>query len=98
MQHQHQAHAAFQTLTSCNRCCPPTKQFPRYASALATVPHIAWGEGLHEAAVGTPASFTIQLVGEDGGYLNRRGSNSPQREEFIYVWISNEDQVGAFKV
>ncbi|CAM9901486.1 unnamed protein product, partial [Ectocarpus fasciculatus] len=58
-------------------------------------PHTASGDGLHKAAVGRPASFTIQLVGDTPG--DNHGSLPDwerfERERFIYVWIANKDQI-----
>ncbi|CAM9589285.1 unnamed protein product, partial [Ectocarpus sp. 8 AP-2014] len=58
-------------------------------------PHTASGDGLHKATVGRPASFAIQLVGNNLG--DRRGSlpdwESISSSRFIYVWIANEDQI-----
>ncbi|CAM9874426.1 unnamed protein product, partial [Ectocarpus fasciculatus] len=61
----------------------------------ARAPHTAWGSGLHKATVGIPASFAIQLVGDNastgGSVLPDWEPNSSDR--FIYVWISNKDQI-----
>ena len=59
------------------------------------LPHTASGKGLHEATAGVPASFTIQLVGEDGENMERLGilHNNWRLAQFIYVWVANEDQV-----
>ncbi|CAM9938670.1 unnamed protein product [Ectocarpus sp. 4 AP-2014] len=54
-------------------------------------PHTASGDGLHKATVGRPASFTIQLVGDQLGSLPDWKPNSSTR--FIYVWIANKDQI-----
>ncbi len=46
--------------------------------------------------MGVPASFTIQLVGEDGKNLDSGGIVHDHRnvlKSFIYVWIANGDQV-----
>ena len=59
------------------------------------MPHTASGEGLHEATVGVPASFMIQLVAEDGKNMSTDGivHDNWRLKSFVYVWISNEDQV-----
>ncbi|CAM9152539.1 unnamed protein product [Ectocarpus fasciculatus] len=72
---------------------PENEQAHLYSSA-ASSPHTASGDGLHQATVGIPASFTIQLVGDetgDGGSLPDWEPNSSFR--FIYVWISSMDQI-----
>lgn len=50
--------------------------------------HVARGDGLHAATTGVPASFTIELVGDDGSPAWR-----PGYAKFLYVWIASEDQV-----
>ncbi|CAM9753733.1 unnamed protein product, partial [Ectocarpus sp. 12 AP-2014] len=61
----------------------------------ATAPHTASGSGLHKATVGIPASFTVQLVGDNdrtgGSLFPDWEPNSSHR--FIYVWISSKDQI-----
>ncbi|CAM9791755.1 unnamed protein product, partial [Ectocarpus fasciculatus] len=52
-------------------------------------PHTASGDGLHNATVGRPASFTIHLLGDE---LGDNGGSLPDRS-FIYVWIANQDQI-----
>ncbi|CAM9107182.1 unnamed protein product [Ectocarpus sp. 13 AM-2016] len=74
---------------------PDTDQAHCYSSNESAA-HTASGDGLHEAMVGISASFTIQLVGDNLG--GSGGSSLPDWEpnsssRFIYVWISNEDQI-----
>ncbi|CBJ32276.1 expressed unknown protein [Ectocarpus siliculosus] len=74
---------------------PDTDQAHGYSSNESAA-HTASGDGLHEATVGISASFTIQLVGDNLG--GSGGSSLPNWEpnsssRFIYVWISNEDQI-----
>ncbi|CAM9376350.1 unnamed protein product [Ectocarpus fasciculatus] len=58
-------------------------------------PHTASGDGLHKATVGRPASFMIQLVGDQPADV--RGSvldwETIGSRRFIYVWIANKDQI-----
>ncbi|CAM9152460.1 unnamed protein product [Ectocarpus fasciculatus] len=74
---------------------PDNEQAHGYSSDEGAA-HTASGIGLHQATVGIPAFFTIHLVGDN---LDGSGGSSPPDWEpnssvrFIYVWISNEDQI-----
>lgn len=62
-----------------------------YGPDVRFAPHTASGVGLYAATVGVPASFKIHLVGDDGA-----PSLEPWNfdgKHFIYVWISNADQI-----
>lgn len=72
---------------------PPTPQAHNYTTNAERSPHIARGDGLYEATTGVPASFTIELVGDDGSPIIWK----PSFFRFIYVWIASEDQVGEYK-
>lgn len=52
-------------------------------------PHTVSGDGLHVARTGIPASFEIQLLGENGSPQGWEVSG----ERFLYVWIAGEDQI-----
>ncbi|CAM9809757.1 unnamed protein product [Ectocarpus sp. 6 AP-2014] len=69
---------------------PDNEQAHSYRSH-ERAPHTASGDGLHKATVGKPASFTIQLVGDQLGSLPDWKPNTSTR--FIYVWIANKDQI-----
>ena len=62
-----------------------------YGPDVQIAPHTADGPGLHSAIAGTPASFTIRLGGENG--TDPQGEWNVDKKRFIYVWISNEDNI-----
>lgn len=62
-----------------------------YRQDVQFAPHVAYGEGLHSATTGRPASFTIKLVGNDSDRpFHWQTINT---KHFIYVWIANADQI-----
>ncbi|CAN0367600.1 unnamed protein product, partial [Ectocarpus sp. 12 AP-2014] len=69
---------------------PDNEQAHSYISH-ERAPHTTSGDGLHKATVGRPASFTIQLVGDQLGSPPDWKPNSSTR--FIYVWIASKDQI-----
>ncbi|CAB1098061.1 unnamed protein product [Ectocarpus sp. CCAP 1310/34] len=73
---------------------PDNEQAHSYRSH-ERAPHTASGDGLHKATVGMPASFTIQLVGDNLGDFHVLLPNWERirSRRFIYVWIANEDQI-----
>ncbi|CAM9645761.1 unnamed protein product [Scytosiphon promiscuus] len=86
---------------------PEDEQAHIYSSRVRPAPHVARGRGLHKATTGVPASFTIQLVGEDErtppgkGKPDEAGDHGyppadwrpTNSSRFIYVWIASRDQI-----
>lgn len=65
----------------------PPRQVHSYTDNVIVSPHTARGDGLYAATAGVPASFTIELVEDDGPQEWKTSG-----EQFIYVWIASEDQ------
>lgn len=59
---------------------------------MGLAPHKAQGKGLYNARVGVPASFEILLADEKDGPPHHVW-NAASNKLFMYVWISNEDQI-----
>ena len=68
---------------------PHDSRTPTPQTNVVLSPHIARGNGLHEATTGAPTFLTIELVQDDGEDTKW----TPHGGRFIYVWIASEDQV-----
>ena len=74
-----------------NVCEKTSRQEHTYSPTQRRSNHTATGSGLHDANVGQPASFTIQLYPQDGDPPS--SSWNVQSGTFIYVWIASEEHI-----
>ena len=67
----------------------PVSHIPVYPNDIIFAPHEVYGDGLHNASVGISSSFNIQLKDNDIPH----DLWNTDHDQFIYVWIANEDQI-----